>query len=447
MRRLGALLIATPLATGITLVATPTTAHAASGEITSPANGAVITSGSQLTANATYKQVLLGGVQLRVSTPGGGDQLLASGGLLRGTVSGSFGIRKNGRYTVRLVRRSQTYDTNTVTVRIPPARPSGVSAKVSGRTLSVTWNLGPEADLSGYSVSASGLGSKSGSPGSLCSGSTCSSKFTLGKDDTGSSTVSIRSLRPDGTGGSVSSGAASDSVNLPDAPSGGGDGGGDNGGSGGGGNDGDNGALTPRDRDGQGGGTPLTPFNHDSPITLPSVQPDGATPGFAYPAPVVAEEDLGGAGPALADLQWGKSVALALVLLIVAAHLGTWTRRMRVAQTAVNSRGMAARIAMSGTGRTRVTRTRERIARAQSFAQLKSPATTPQAGTATRPSGPGTSSAAAPGPQSRSSTSPRSSAKPSFPGPAQRRSNGTEGSQRPHPKDRHTPARPQPRAD
>jgi hypothetical protein len=374
IRRLGALLIATPLATGFTVFATTASAYTASsqsalpgGTITTPANGAVISSGSQATARATFKDMVLG-IDLRVSAPGTGDRVLASD-WGTGDVSGSFSIRRNGKYTVRLVGKSgKLYDSNTVYVRVPPARPSGVSARVSGSTLSVTWNLGLEDDLSGYSVQASGVGSKSGSPGGLCSGTVCSAKFSLGSGDTGSTTVSVRAQRSNGTGGSVSSSAATDSVQLPGGSGGGGgddDGGGDGGG----------GTLPPPDYNGRGGGgTPLRPFNEESPVTLPSVQPEGATPGLAFPAPVVAGQNVGDRNPAaISGLQWGKSMAIALVLLVIAAHLGTWTRRMRVAQAGISSRGMAARVARGGTGRTRVQRAQEHITRAQSSAKTSMP--------------------------------------------------------------------------
>jgi len=381
-RRLGALLIATPLAAGFTIFANPTAVHAVSGRlpsgnITAPADGAVITSGTQVTARATFRDMLLG-VRLRVKTPDGGDQLLASGSM-KGEISGTFNIRRNGRYTVRLVGTTTTvYDTSTIVVKVPPATPSGLSAKVSGGTLSVTWNLGLEDDLTGYTVQAGGVGSKSGSPQSLCSGTICSAKFSLGSVQADSVRVSVSARRPDGLGGSVSSGAASTSVQIP---GGGGDGddggrGGDNGGNGGNGGGGSPLPLPEFNGEGGGngggGGTPLTPFNDESPITLPSVQPDGATPGFTYPAPLVAGQNADGPDSAISGLQWGKSVATALILLLVAAHLGTWTRRMRVAQAGLSSRGMAARAARSGSGRARVERTQKHIARAQSSAKSPS---------------------------------------------------------------------------
>ncbi|MGK5552480.1 hypothetical protein ACSNOI_12780 [Actinomadura kijaniata] len=101
------------------------------------------------------------------------------------------------------------------------------------------------------------------------------------------------------------------------------------------------------------------------------MQPPGSTPGFTYPAPQV----LGTSAPkatnvaATNSLQWGKSIGIALILLVIAAHLGTWTRRLRVAQAGVSDKGMAARMARAGVGRKRVARQREQIARAEALAK------------------------------------------------------------------------------
>ncbi|GAA2619590.1 hypothetical protein GCM10010411_64220 [Actinomadura fulvescens] len=313
-------------------------------------------------------------MELRVKTPGGGDTFLTKKGI-SGDLSAPIYLERNGRYTVYLVGRpsNKVYDTNTFTVAIPPARPSGVSASVSGGKLNVRWNLGLENDLSGYSVRAGSVGSRSGSAGKFCSGTSCSASFTLPSGTTGSVPISVTASRPSGTGGSLYSGAASASANA--------------GSSGGGGNTtpppGST-APTPPPGTGPTPSTPLTPFNNQSPITLPSVQPNGATPGFTYPTPQVLDQANAKAQPvsATSSLQWGKSVGIALVLLVIAAHLGTWTRRLRVAQAGVSSKGMAARMARGGTGRKRVRKARERIARAEAVAKT---ATLPAVGEAGAP--------------------------------------------------------------
>ncbi|XRQ07021.1 hypothetical protein ACN3XK_62570 [Actinomadura welshii] len=330
-------------------------AQAAATSVISPANGAVITSGSELTAKAHFDFAVT--MQLWVNGPGIGDSFLQEKGLT-GDMSGTFPIRRNGRYKVYL-KGKQTghiYDSNTFTVRIAPAAPTGVSAQVSGNKLVVKWNRGLEDDLSGYALSGSGVKSKSGSVDSLCQGTSCSASLPVTKSS-GSVSVNVRARRPTGTGGTLSSGAATANATLA-----------------GGGSSSLPGGSAPSLPSANGevpsAGTPLTPFNNESPVTLPSVQPDGATPGFTYPAPQIATDSPKAQNIAATDrLQWGKSVGIALVLLIVAAHLGTWTRRLRVAQAGTSSNGMAARMARNGTGRKRVSAAREQIARAEAIAK------------------------------------------------------------------------------
>lgn len=353
IRRIGAIALAAPLAMSFpVLAALP--AQAASTSVITPADGAVISSGSQVTAKAHFDFAIT--MQLRVDGPGMGDTFLQEKGL-SGDMSGTFSISRNGRYKVYLLGKqtNHVYDSNTFTVRIAPAAPTGVSAGASGGKLVVKWNRGLEDDLTGYALGGSGVKSKSGSLNSLCSGTSCSTTLSLTRT-TGAASVGVKAIRSTGTGGSLYSGIASATTSLgggtgstpggsvPSLPSGG--------------------SEVPST------GTPLTPFNNDSPVTLPSVQPDGATPGFTYPAPQIATDSPRAQNIAATDrLQWGKSVGIALVLLIVAAHLGTWTRRLRVAQAGTSSNGMAARIARSGTGRKRVSRTREQIARAEARAK------------------------------------------------------------------------------
>lgn len=155
---------------------------------------------------------------------------------------------------------------------IPTPLPTGVSARVAGNKLAVKWYLGLEDDLSGYTLSGSGVSSKSGSVGSLCSGTSCSASLPLTRSS-GPISVGVRAKRPTGAGGTVLSGTASASAvagggssspppgSAPSVPAG---------------------TMPPTV-------TPLTPFNNESPVTLPSVQPNGATPGFAYPTTEIAD--------------------------------------------------------------------------------------------------------------------------------------------------------------
>ncbi|NEA25472.1 hypothetical protein [Actinomadura bangladeshensis] len=353
IRRIGAVALAAPLAMSFpVLAALP--AQAASTSVITPADGAVITSGSQLTAKAHFDFAVT--MQLRVDGPGIGDMFLAEKGF-SGDMAGTFPITRNGSYKVSL-KGKQTghiYDSNTFTVRIAPAAPTGVSANVSGGKLVVKWNRGLEDDLIGYVLSGSGVKSRSGSVGSLCQGTNCSTTLSLTRSS-GAVSVGVRASRSNGTGGSLYSGTSSATANV----------GGVSGTLPGGGSA----PSLPSNSSVPSANTPLTPFNNESPVTLPSVQPDGATPGFTYPAPQIATDSPKAQNVAATDrLQWGKSVGIALILLIVAAHLGTWTRRLRVAQAGTSSNGMAARIARSGTGRKRVRKAQEQIARAEAIAK------------------------------------------------------------------------------
>ncbi|WP_173097828.1 hypothetical protein [Actinomadura verrucosospora] len=329
-------------------------ADAATTAVISPANGAVITSGSSVTVKAHYDFALK--MQLRVDGPGIGDTFLKESSWA-GDLSAPLELRRNGTYKAYLKGSitGQVYDSNTFTVRIAPAAPTGVSASVSGSKVVVKWNRGYEDDLLGYSLSGSGVSSKSASTASLCSGTNCSASLSMTRSS-GAVSVGVRARRSTGTGGSLYSspatatamagGGGTGSLPTGSAPS------------------------LPSGTSGPNTSTPLTPFNNESPVTLPSVQPDGATPGLTYPAPQIATDQPKAVNVAATDrLQWGKSVGIALILLIVAAHLGTWTRRLRVSQAGASSLGRAARIARGGTGRKRVKSARERIARAEAIAK------------------------------------------------------------------------------
>ncbi|MFC5749175.1 hypothetical protein [Actinomadura rugatobispora] len=350
-------MLAAPLAMGLPVLGASVPAEAAATTVLAPQNGAVITSGSNVTARAHFDFAV--DMQLRANIPGSGDTFLTKRNLA-GDMSASIPLRRNGRYTVYMKGgiTGHVYDSNTFTVRIPPAQPSGVSAKASGGKLVVQWNLGLEDDISGYTVSAGSAGSKSGSAGSLCSGTNCTTTLSIPSGASGSIPVKVRAKRPDGLGGSVSSGIAATSASV---------------GSGSGSGSGSLGSVPPAAPGAAppSGTAPLRPFNNESPVTLPSVQPDGAAPGFTYPTPQVANQMSPKAenASAIDSLQWGKSVGIALVLLVVAAHLGTWTRRLRVAQAGVSAQGKAARTARGGSGRTRVRNAREQIARAEAVAK------------------------------------------------------------------------------
>jgi hypothetical protein len=85
-----------------------------------------------------------------------------------------------------------------------------------------------------------------------------------------------------------------------------------------------------------GGDYGLTPLNSASPFSLPTVVPNGTGLGFEYPSPdpQVASPPSRPAAHKVSQttpIKWGPSLALALVLLIISAHLGMWSRRQRLA--------------------------------------------------------------------------------------------------------------------
>ncbi|RKS79163.1 hypothetical protein BZB76_0605 [Actinomadura pelletieri DSM 43383] len=349
MRRIGAVALAASLAMGVPVFgATP--AQAAAPSVLTPANGAVITSGSELSATARFELALT--MQLWVDGPGIGNRILQER-VLTGRLSGTFPIRRNGDYTVYLKGKEtgRIYDSNTIKVRIAPAVPSGVSVRVSGRELLVSWKRGVEDDLTGYTLSGSGVASKSGSVGSFCQGKSCSAKLAVTRVS-GPVSVGVRARRSSGGGGALYSGSATVSATVS----------------------GGSAALqggSPSSA-GAGGGLPGVgiPLNNQAPVTVPSVRPDGAAPDVAHPAPQVVNGVPEARDVVATDrLRWAKSVGIALVLLIVAAHLGMWTRGLRVAQARVSSSGTAARVARGGTGRERVRRARRQIARAEALAK------------------------------------------------------------------------------
>lgn len=85
----------------------------------------------------------------------------------------------------------------------------------------------------------------------------------------------------------------------------------------------------------------LRPLNQNSPFSLPSVAPDGAGVQYPTPDPEVAAaptvqpqaRDVAATTP----ISWGRSIGVALVLLLLSAHFGMWSRRQRLA--AENARG------------------------------------------------------------------------------------------------------------
>jgi hypothetical protein len=84
------------------------------------------------------------------------------------------------------------------------------------------------------------------------------------------------------------------------------------------------------------------PLNGASPFSLPPVAPDGSAQGFAYPTPEpeVASPPVQPVARSVSEttpINWGQSLAIALVLLVISAHLGMWSRRQRLAAEGAHS--------------------------------------------------------------------------------------------------------------
>lgn len=88
------------------------------------------------------------------------------------------------------------------------------------------------------------------------------------------------------------------------------------------------------------GGIPTMQPLGSNPFSLPSVGPDGSGIGFQYPTPdpqiaaPAAKQVRAGDASASTPIKWGQSIAAALVLLLLSAHFGMWSRRQRLAAEA-----------------------------------------------------------------------------------------------------------------
>lgn len=100
----------------------------------------------------------------------------------------------------------------------------------------------------------------------------------------------------------------------------------------------------------------LNPLNGASPFNLPSVAPDGSSQGFQYPSPdpQVASPPSRPEARNVSEstpIKWGQSLAIALVLLVISAHLGMWSRRQRLAAEGARTAGGGKPIGRKKTGR------------------------------------------------------------------------------------------------
>ncbi|MEU8250158.1 hypothetical protein [Nonomuraea sp. NPDC048916] len=182
----------------------------AAGQITSPADGQVVSSGSvQVSARTGVMQLKMA---LYVEGPSTSRQQVAQGGANQ-TISGTFdaGSAPNGTFTVILKGEisQSTYATSTFKLRRPAAPPSNVDAALQGtEKIQVTWNKGTEPDLQSYEVSTSQSGVVGRLPvDSACSGSSCRAVLAVPPKAVGQRVgFTVKAFRSDGDGGSVESG-------------------------------------------------------------------------------------------------------------------------------------------------------------------------------------------------------------------------------------------------
>ncbi|MFG1680957.1 hypothetical protein ACGFNP_12390 [Nonomuraea sp. NPDC049269] len=344
---------------------------ASPGEITSPSDGQVVTSGSvPISARTGVMQLNMG---VYVEGPSTAKQKVAGGGANQ-TLSGTFdaGSVPNGTFNVILKGEitGTTYATSTFKLRRPAAAPDNVAAALEGtEKIVVTWSKGSEPDLQSYEVATSQSGIVGRLPAdSACSGSSCKAVLAVPSKAAGQRVgFTVKAFRGDGDGGSIGSGNSGAAyVTVPAPP-----------------------AAKPK-KTATKQETPTTKKGVDTLPTLPGkkhTQPtavptrkttttkstdklpaipdtdpkgnlpiptadttgdsgktDGLTPddtkGDAESAPVDSKvKAQSSESPTGSIGQYGLYVAGGLVLLLLAAHGGAWARRRSLAGAAATAGG------------------------------------------------------------------------------------------------------------
>ncbi|MGH3321075.1 MAG: hypothetical protein ACRDN9_12995, partial [Streptosporangiaceae bacterium] len=289
----------------------------------------------------------------------------------------------NGTYTVTLrsgLLLQHKRDQQAFRLKVPPQTPAGVRARRAGpRQVLLRWKKGSAGDLASYDVlSASGrLLAKRLPVSHTCHGGECAAVLDVSPDNAGQKVgfrVRARRHTAPGSAATIASGPSSvASVVLPDPPS-----------------------AKPRITHTQGvppppsGSTPMSPPSIGNPhptlpdglarpkIDLPKLRPLASTsalklpdvaknsndvfkPRLTYPTPKLPQASPASSSgqpraqasdeqaAVLQATDWWKSVALGLVLLLVAAHLGAWSWRVRPAPAKASSRRAKAGVATADT--------------------------------------------------------------------------------------------------
>ena len=343
-------------------------------------DGAVLTHNDTISVHGTSDATTSSrNLKIAVNVPGRGAYTLktgSAGALQSGSLNASLDTgcpdwsaspcteAPNGSYSFTFSAGGASAS-QSVTLRVPPATPSGFAASVSGTVASFSWAANSEPDLVGYDilegsnndVTPGGL-----DPSSVCDSSGCSVSVDFGDTAYGSThsfhIIALRHTSP-GSSGSIPSGNSADkSVTFPAAPQpssspGSGGGGGGTGGAGGG---------TGTGGSGHGGGktkghhVPGKNPAHDLHASLPTISagaapnlpsmitevkplPEGTyKPTLAYPDQY-SQQSTKAHPPSIASgltAEWRRGMDLPLlvrafagaaILALVAFHLRSWVNR------------------------------------------------------------------------------------------------------------------------
>lgn len=374
--------VSAALGTGLLIVLSSSPAAASSDEITAPSDDAEITEGPSVRITAelglaqSAKLRLRGPEDNRFHTVDEGWQETLAYRLDISCPDYSAPCEgrspaHNGEYTVRVVdsgllTSGDVEDEHVFTLRVPPQKPREVTAQAEGGTsVRLRWAPGQEPDLTAYDVlDVTGARLKRVDAGQVCAEGSCSTVLSVpARAHERRVSYAVRAHRTvvPGSGQTVASGPSEKAATtVPPAPTPTR-------------NTASSGDATAESAPDGTAGKPqqgatrsasataaanLRPLASSSHLPPPDsqVKPDGNSDRrFEYPLPVIPrptpspQGTMGGVMPppaleppqrdgdprsmtsavTMAPSQWGKTVALGLVLLLIAAHLGAWTWRTR----------------------------------------------------------------------------------------------------------------------
>lgn len=343
---LAAAVLVAPTALAMTAAADAAGAAPERAGTLSVSDGTITSRSERVTVNVKVPALYQGA--LGIAAPGHSAATKVASGNGGQTLSYTFTPKRNGTWKAvygqsllgagSLLSLLKSPDqTRSIVVAAAPAKPSGLAAAASSRTVRVRWNKGSEPDLTSYRVTSGGT-SKRLSVSSACGGSTCSASLPAPVGG-GRALVTVTANRssPDGT---LSSTPASTSVHVPTAhPNAGSGTSGHSGGTGGRGGSG--GFPTPNLGSGGGGryaGVPPGNWPGTGLVSGPSSAPD-PYPSFGLQpsvAPLATSGPDHAVHPLVQPLAAGSStgatavpVALGLVFVLTMAHIWLWARSGR----------------------------------------------------------------------------------------------------------------------